>query len=83
MPQRKTSPTSGNKDREPVRFTPHDIVRAIKGVEAAGLEIYEVEITATGSIKISTGPSSGAIAPLTTIDDSVTGDHTKPTKKQA
>lgn len=37
-------------------FTPQDIVRAIKGVKAAGLEVYGVEITPTGTIKISTGP---------------------------
>ena len=38
------------------RFTPQDIVRAIKGVKKAGLEVYGAEITPTGTIKISTGP---------------------------
>ena len=37
-------------------LTPQDIVRAIKGVKAAGLEVYSVEIIPTGAIKISTGP---------------------------
>ena len=42
--------------RKKPRFTPQDIVRAIEGVETAGLEVYGVEITPTGTIKISTGP---------------------------
>jgi hypothetical protein len=44
-----------NKNHGPLRFTPGDIVRAIAGVEAAGLPIYAVEITPTGTIKISVG----------------------------
>ena len=44
-----------NKNGGPLRFTPGDIVRAIAGVEAAGLPIYAVEITPTGIIKISVG----------------------------
>ena len=83
MPSRKTTPTSGNENRKPVRFTPDDILRAIKGVELAGLEVYAVEITKTGSIKISTGQSSGAIAPLTTTDSNVASDDTLTTKKRA
>jgi hypothetical protein len=43
-----------------LRFTPADIVRAIAGVEAAGLQVFGVEITATGAIKISTGPRAEA-----------------------
>ena len=31
-------------------------MRAIDGVEKAGLDIYSVEITLTGDIKITTGP---------------------------
>lgn len=79
----KITPTNGNKNRKPVRFTPDDILRAIKGVEGAGLEVYAVEITSTGSIKIFTGPSSGAIAPLATTDAGVTSDGLLPKKKQA
>jgi hypothetical protein len=37
-----------------LRFTPNDIVRAIDGVTAAGLQVYAVEITPTGAIKINT-----------------------------
>jgi hypothetical protein len=44
------------KSREHLRFTPSDIVRAINGVEAAGLQVYGVEITLTGAINISTQP---------------------------
>jgi hypothetical protein len=42
------------------RFTPADIVRAIEGVEAAGLQVCEVETTSTGAIKISTTRGGGA-----------------------
>ena len=34
--------TKRNKNCEPLRFTPEDIVRAIDGVEAAGLPVYGV-----------------------------------------
>jgi hypothetical protein len=51
-------PKKGTKNREPQRFTPDDIVRAIEGVEKAGLQILGVEITPTGAIKIATGPRS-------------------------
>jgi hypothetical protein len=44
------------KSREHLRFTPSDIVRAINGVEAAGLQVYGVEITLTGAINIATQP---------------------------
>jgi len=53
---RKSIPTNGSKDAAKPRFTPDDIVRAIEGVEKAGLHIHSVEITLTGDIKITTGP---------------------------
>ena len=37
--------------REQSHFTPNDIVLAIKGVEAAGLKVYSVEISLTGAIR--------------------------------
>jgi hypothetical protein len=46
------------KDREPQPFTPDDIVRAIEGVEKAGLQVYRVEVTPPGAIKIAIGPRS-------------------------
>ena len=49
-------PKQLNKNRERPRFSPNDIVRAIEGVEAAGLEIYSVEITPSGAINIRTSP---------------------------
>jgi len=55
MTKRKVS-VERNERLKRLRFTPDDIVRAIAGVEAAGLEVYGVEITSTGAIKISTGP---------------------------
>ena len=81
MTKRKVS-AERNERLTRLRFAPDDIVRAIAGVEAAGLEVYAVEITTAGSILISTGRSSGAIAPLTTTDGSVTSDNTQPKKKQ-
>jgi hypothetical protein len=39
-------------EREHLRFTLNDIVVAIAGVEAAGLQVYGVEITSTGAINI-------------------------------
>jgi hypothetical protein len=62
-----------NKNDGPLRFTTGDIVRAIAGVEAAGLPISAVEITPTGTIKISIGsriegsagaPKNGGISGL-------------------
>jgi hypothetical protein len=53
VPTRKNA--NRNKDDGPLRFTPGDIVRAIAGVEAAGLPISAVEITPTSTIKISIG----------------------------
>jgi hypothetical protein len=50
MPPRKTDPR--------IQFTPDDIVRAIEGVEKAGLDIYSVEITLKGDIRVTTGPRS-------------------------
>jgi hypothetical protein len=35
-------------------------MRAIAGVEAAGLRVYEVEITSAGTIKIGTRPRAEA-----------------------
>jgi hypothetical protein len=81
MPSRKQKILEKRKEnRNLPHVTADDIVQAIEGVQAAGLEVYAVEITTTGSIKLSTGPSSGAIAPLTTTDAS---DDTQPKQKQA
>ena len=55
MIKRKVS-AGPNERLKRLRFTPEEIVRAIAGVEAAGLQVYSVEITSTGSIKITTGP---------------------------
>jgi hypothetical protein len=73
-----------NKNHGPLCFTPGDIVRAIAGVEAAGLPISAVEITPTGTIKISVGSriegSAGALR-----NEAAANFEAKPklTKKQA
>jgi hypothetical protein len=62
-----------------LRFTPSDIVRAIVGVEAAGLQVYEVEITSAGAIKISTGPRTETSANEAKRESQ---DETFPTKNK-
>jgi hypothetical protein len=70
-----------NKNDGPLRFTPGDIVRAIAGVEAAGLPISAVEITPTGTIKISTLPSGSEAE--TDEPARTNPDASRPVKKQA
>jgi len=60
MIRRKVS-AERNERGNRLRFTPEEIVRAIAGVEAAGLHVCGVEITSTGSIKISTLPSGSEV----------------------
>ena len=81
VPPRKDIPTKRSKNPGRPRFTPDDIVRAIDGVEAAGLLVYYVEITPTGSIKIITGPRSDGPADQTS--DVGLQAEAKTTKKQA
>jgi hypothetical protein len=69
------------KNREPQRFTPDDIVRAIEGVEKAGLQVYRVEITPSGAIKIAIGPRSETGTAATNITAETQGE-TKSIKKQ-
>jgi len=69
------------ENREQLRFTPKDIVRAIEGVEAAGLPVYGVEISPTGSIKIITATRSDPA--IVETNDANPQAETKPTKKQA
>jgi hypothetical protein len=79
---RKATPTNRSTNPERPRFTAEDIVRAIDGVEKAGLQIDGVEITVTGDIKItirrSRGEKSGAASDTTTAD---TQAHEKSVKK--
>ena len=82
MPQRKITPTGGKKNRKPERFTLTDIVRAIEGVEAAGLKIYSVEITLTGAINIVTQRPTRQ-AQTDTQNSATPPSETKPIKKQA
>ena len=65
-----------------LRFTPNDIMRAIAGVEAAGLPVYEVEITTTGSIKIGTGPRTEKSADAQSTKG-IADPHPELTKKPA
>ncbi|MFZ5693910.1 MAG: hypothetical protein ACOY5F_21965 [Pseudomonadota bacterium] len=41
--------------RRPAAFKQSDVTRAIRGVRAAGVEVSEILINATGSIEIRTG----------------------------
>ena len=65
--------------RDQPHFTPNDIVLAIKGVEAAGLQVYGVEITPTGTINIWTQPNQS----VADKQISAKPDDTRPVKKQA
>jgi hypothetical protein len=58
VPPRKDIPSNQKMSRKTLRFTPADIVRAIDGFEAAGLQVCGVEITPTGIIKMTGGPTS-------------------------
>ena len=68
MIKRKVS-AEPNERLKRLRFTPEEIVRAIAGVEAAGLQVSGVEITSTGSIKISTGPRAEPSAAKQSLDE--------------
>jgi len=46
-----------NQHKDVQRFAADEIVRAIDAVTKAGLTVYSVEITNSGSIKIETQPS--------------------------
>jgi hypothetical protein len=70
-----------NKTGKRLRFAPEEIVRAIAGVEAAGLQVCGVEITSTGSIKISTLPSGSEAE--TDEPARTNPDASSPVKKQA
>jgi hypothetical protein len=80
MSTRRKVSLKKTKDRgEQPHFTPNDIVRAIAGVEAAGLQVDGVEITPTGTINIWTQPRQAE--PLKQISSKP--DNTEPAKEQA
>jgi hypothetical protein len=84
MAGRKITPENPNDSREPLRFAPGDIVRAIEEVGAAGLTVYGVEITLTGALNISTQPPpSVSKRPATPRQETKKVDETTPVKKQA
>jgi hypothetical protein len=73
-----------NKSGKRLHFTPDDIVRTINAVQAAGLKVYGVEITLSGSIKISTATPSvkeSASPPTETSTD--LRNEVQPSKKRA
>jgi hypothetical protein len=76
MAHRKIIPKKEMQSREHLRITPKDIVRAIDGVTAAGLQVYAVEITPTGAINISIQPPPHQAVPDKQI--SAKPDETKP-----
>ena len=72
--------------KDPLRLTSGEIVRAIDAVQAAGLTIYGVEITLAGAINISTQPSPGVSkrpAPPRQATRTNAVDETTPVKKLA
>jgi hypothetical protein len=77
--RRKVNLKNQKERSEQPHFTPNDIVLAIKGVEAAGLQVYGVEITPTGAINIWTQPRQAV--PDKQI--STKQDETRAVKKQA
>jgi hypothetical protein len=82
VPLRKVPKTKNN--RGPLRFMRNDIVRAIDGVTAAGLQVYAVEITPTGAMKINTKPPPHQAVPdkkISTKADDTRPDDTTPVKK--
>lgn len=88
MPSRKV--LNRTKNHESLRFTAGDIVRAIEGVRAAGLQVYSVEVTPTGAINISTQPPPkiGKLPPARqalpeTQTSTSSLDETRSVKKQA
>lgn len=48
---------------EQARFKQSDVTRAVKGVEAAGLEVKKIEIEPDGTITIFAGNSGGSDNP--------------------
>ena len=83
MSARKDRRKSHKVTRKALRFTADDIVRAVEAVEQAGLTVYGVEITLSGSIKISTAsPFKRAAGSKseTTVD---VQDEAQPNKKRA
>jgi hypothetical protein len=80
---RKVTLQKQKERREQPHFTPNDIVLAIKSVEAAGLKIYGVEITLTGTISISTQPPPRPALTDTQTSTNPSADQTRPVKKQA
>jgi hypothetical protein len=86
MARRKVTPKKEMQSREHLRFTPTDIVRAIDGVTAAGLQVYGVEITPTGAINIWTQPpphQAVSDKQIRTKPDDTKPDDKGPVKKQA
>jgi hypothetical protein len=70
--------------RKALHFTPADIVHAINGVKATGLQVCAVEITRTGAIKISTrGHVDPGATTLITNTDGNPRNEPKPIRKQA
>lgn len=69
--------------REASRFTTDDIVRAIEAVEQAGQTVYGVEITAEGSIKISTTSPFKRAATSNPDTSADVQDEVQPNKRRA
>jgi hypothetical protein len=80
---RKDHLTKQKESREALGFTADEIVRAIEAVQQAGLTVYGVEITLTGSISISTTPPSNRAAASKPEASASALKDTEPNKKRA
>jgi hypothetical protein len=83
LPARKDHLTKQKEGRQALRFTADEIVRAIEAVQQAGLTVYGVEITLTGSISISTTPPSKHAAASKPEASAGALNDTEPNKKRA
>jgi hypothetical protein len=71
------------ENREALRFTADDIVRAFEAVEQAGLTVHAVDIAPDGSMSIkTTSPFKRGAAPKTEASADAQ-DEVQPNKKRA
>ena len=79
---RKTILIKRSKNAERPRFTVDEIVRAIDAVTKAGLTVYSVEVTNSGSIKIETQPRQQRPSAATTAPATANASQEETLKKK-
>ena len=83
MSARKARLKNQKERAKVLSFTVDDIVRAIEAVQQTGLTVYGVEITANGSIKVSTTSPFKRQAASKREPSADTQDEAQPNKKRA